>query len=446
MIRIWLICGLFVSVALRTPASDLAQVWSEVPFRLRAGDAVVDTNSFDQSGHAAPFLIDLDRDGNQDLVLGTYAGKFRFFRNSGIGKTPHFLSGSEWLRAEGQPARVANWCCMAAAPQFVDLDGDGVLDLTAGSYGGPIYWLKGLGGLDFKEPRQLLSIKGPTVLAHPESFWDETVAAGKSGSAASLAANVAWTRWNDDLFWDLLLGSNHGELFIWKGQVGPFSFGPPDLTQFRALRLKSGEGPVNEILINGKKVLPEDNHHAAPAVADWDGDGLWDILLGSQCGDVYFLRNTGAPGAPEFKTRELLLEGGQGTQLLSGAEPPAFGIRTQIHATDYNQDSKMDLLVGCFSATVSLRADLTSEQRSKALAIWTELEQIDRDIGNTHREVPVKFSRYFEPANKDQYDRVQQLMKELHPFLNTYTIRTDSGQSYEMDTVYHGNVWVFLRK
>ena len=59
---------------------------------------------------------------------------------------------------EGQVARIENWCCMAVAPQFVDLDADGVLDLTAGSYGGQVYWFKGVSGMRFKPPHQVLQL------------------------------------------------------------------------------------------------------------------------------------------------------------------------------------------------------------------------------------------------------------------------------------------------
>ena len=47
--------------------------------------------------------------------------------------------------------------------------------------------------------------------------------------------------------------------------------------------------------------------HAAPAVADWDGDGRWDILSGSDSGAVYFCRNTGEPGATRFDEPEVLI-------------------------------------------------------------------------------------------------------------------------------------------
>ena len=40
--------------------------------------------------------------------------------------------------------------------------------------------------------------------------------------------------------------------------------------------------------------------HANPVIADWDGDGRWDIVTGSDNGGVYWYRNIGEQGQPSF--------------------------------------------------------------------------------------------------------------------------------------------------
>jgi hypothetical protein len=434
------VIGLGVANTFASPSP----AWASAAFPIKADTETVETHIFDPGGHAAPFLVDLDGDGRRDLVVGGIGGRFRFFPNTNTDAEPRFEGGSRWLLAEGVPAQVRNWCCMAAAPQFVDLDADGIVDLTAGSYGGPSYWFRGVGDGSFKLPHQLLEWRGHTLLAREDIFSQRTTTGRLDGQLSSYAANLAWTKWNGDEQWDLLIGNHYGQLFVFRG--GPGRFGPPGLPEFARMSLDKARLPANELAIGGMQVLPQGDEHAAPAVADWDGDGLWDILLGSKSGNVYLLKNSGSPHAPEFKSRELILKGGQGTQLLVSNNSPGFGIRTQVHATDYNNDGKMDLLVGCFVASVSLRSDLTSEQRANAMAIWTELEQIDSAVGNVHREVPGKFAPYFEPSNKSRYDRTQELTKQLHPFLNQHTVKTETGKTYETDTINHGNVWVFLRK
>lgn len=426
--------------------------WATRAFSIELGPRILDTHEHDSGGHAAPFVVDLDQDGRPDLVIGSLSGRFRYYRNVGSDIEPRFES-SDWLATDREPARVPNWCCMAAAPQFVDLDSDGVLDLTAGSYGGPIYWLKGLGGLRFGDPLQLLSVDGATLLAQPETFWSATRASSQArdGRVDSFAANVAWMDWFNKKPLDMIHGNHFGQLFVWKGyatQHGYTStnFGPPGLAQFRRVSVGPVQAASNEILIDGKMVLPDGDYHAAPAVADWDGDGISDILVASKSGNVYFLRNTGEPGAPEFKTRELILEGGQGIQLLEAGVAPQFGIRTHVHVADYNSDGKPDLLVGCFAASITPRPDLNAAKREDLQRLWRELELVDEQIGNKHRELPDKFEPYFRTENKAIRNRYNQLREKMRSYLVTNTIRTSSGRDYETDVTYHGNVWVFLRK
>jgi len=71
----------------------------------------------------------------------------------------------------------------------------------------------------------------------------------------------------------------------------------------------------------------------SPWVVDWDSDGKLDMLCGTH-NKVYFLKNTGTNAKPEYDAPEeiemLDIEGG--------------GFR--VCATDWDEDGKLDLLVG----------------------------------------------------------------------------------------------------
>lgn len=77
-----------------------------------------------------------------------------------------------------------------------------------------------------------------------------------------------------------------------------------------------------------------------PYVYDWDADGTQDLLVGTEDSKVIFYRNKGT------KTNPDLAEGK--TLDLKGIPPEEKGYRWRIAITDWNNDGKPDLLMGNF--------------------------------------------------------------------------------------------------
>ena len=78
----------------------------------------------------------------------------------------------------------------------------------------------------------------------------------------------------------------------------------------------------------------------SPYVVDWDGDGKKDLLVGSEESKVFFYRNVGTNQEPRLA---------RGTTLaLKGPSKRDAGYRWRLDVTDWNNDGKKDLLVGNF--------------------------------------------------------------------------------------------------
>lgn len=58
--------------------------------------------------YAAPVFEDMDNDGLEDLVLGTFVGEFLFFKNKGTKTNPVYDTYTN-VQANGEKAVAKNW-------------------------------------------------------------------------------------------------------------------------------------------------------------------------------------------------------------------------------------------------------------------------------------------------------------------------------------------------
>ena len=101
---------------------------------------------------------------------------------------------------------------------------------------------------------------------------------------------------------------------------------------------------ITPIMVEGKphylelpqKQLPTST---SPAITDWDGDGLHDLLicLFIKENKVIWHRNIGKKGQPNFSKPEVLLD-------FSKTGKPKTCNRLDVE--DFNNDGKLDLIIG----------------------------------------------------------------------------------------------------
>jgi hypothetical protein len=157
-----------------------------------------------------------------------------------------------------------------SAPFLVDFDQDGLLDLLVGNIDGSVE-------LSLAE-----SVDGEVSFSSPYPLLSQVIP----------AAVPFVVDWNNDGTQDLLVGSGDGtvSLFVNAGSSSAPNFSVGAYLQVGGANLVVGS-------------------HAVPVVTDFDADGDKDLLVGSGAGAVVLLRNIGTDAAPQFQSAEELLVG-----------------------------------------------------------------------------------------------------------------------------------------
>ena len=321
------------------------------------------------AGFAAPCVGDMDGDGIADLLVGQRdLGRLRIYKNRGTNAAPKFTS-FEWFVAGGRPAAVTNCCRISFTPQLVDFDGDGRTDLLTGSGRGTLFLFRRTPQGTFSAAEVLEDRDGQVQLVRDFPIPIPIPKSKPTTKPTTWPYNstVFAHDWDSDGDLDLLLGRGPVCRIPNLGSAGKPLF-----------------GAAKPVVIKGDNFQRQSS--IPPLMADWDGDGLDDLLCGHR-GNIVWHRNIGKKGTPLFdKARILVAESVPVTYRYQGTRQPA-----NFHAmsvADFNADGRLDLLVGDHMVLPRdpneppelvqqrrVAADKTAQQREKLLGRYNELRR-----------------------------------------------------------------------
>jgi hypothetical protein len=180
---------------------------------------------------------------------------------------------------------------------------------------------------------------------------------------------------------------------------------------------------------------------AGPFVADWDGDGDHDLLVGCGDGSVALYRNSAGKGKlPALAPREQLVAPGL---MAYGEDVPKDvrrGHRAKICVADWNGDGRLDLLLGDFTMQKPDLPEPTPEEKAVHDRKRAELRKVQR----MYHEVMENLYGEGRKRRGNLRELGDALTRLKFQALQTRMMQLQAEIPPEVED--HGWVWLFLRK
>ncbi|XZE52622.1 FG-GAP repeat domain-containing protein [Planctomycetaceae bacterium SH139] len=261
----------FVFVMINQGTNDEPQYAD--PLELTAGDQPLDVY-----GCPSPNFVDFDHDGDLDLLCGEFIDGFSYFENIGTRQEPRYAPARRVLDSTGEPLSMH---LQMIVPVAFDWDRDGETDLIVGDEDGRVAFVKNTGQL------------GPTgvPIFEPPKYFQQQADELKCGALATPWA----VDWDADGDLDLLSGNTAGTIEFFENLSGP----GVEFPRWNSPVPLQVDGQTFRVLAgaNGSIQGPAEAKwgYTTICAADWNHDGLPDVLFNSIWGKVLWLENVGTP-------------------------------------------------------------------------------------------------------------------------------------------------------
>jgi hypothetical protein len=251
-------------------------------------------SNLDEGSYSIPALADLDADGDADALVGRGDGKLSYYENVGTASSP------SWVRRS--TAYLGIHAGLSAAPELVDWDSDGDLDLLLGTESGRVqYWQN----------------QGSAF-----AFTPVLIQAQLGGIQVDRLATPRAADLNGDGLKDLVLGEY-------------------DFNGLANVRIYQNVGPAANpqlVLQNPQALKRAFRDFTLPALCDWNHDGRKDLILGGRFqGATLYLNQVSAGAFPDSLSWVPVPD------TLPGADD---GYRLAFALRDIDSDDDVDVFVG----------------------------------------------------------------------------------------------------